>query len=218
MTRTVLLLSLSLSFALAVPAHAGQWVTPKPPKDAPVATPAAPVATAPAPAAATAAECQKLKADLDALEAANPLARDDSRTVEGARSDGGIRTTGPRPNQALKDARDAYAARCGTLPGTPKSATAAAAPIAPVAPQAAQPAQTFPKKAGPAKGTGSSPERCAQLHQSMKDALARQQACAKNDNRCRKHEQDGYQTLRNAYRSGCGDIPADAKPGKGKGR
>lgn len=215
MNRAVLLLTTSLAFA--APALGGQWVAPEPPKGTPAQPPAAATPTAP-----PSAECAKLKAELDALEKANPLARDDARTGDGARNDGGVRAAAPHPNQALKDARADYARRCGAPAADGKGAAAvtgaATVTAAPVAPRAAQPEPKLPKKAGPAMGTGSSPERCAQLHQSMKDSLARKAACAKNDNQCRAQAQNGYELQRNAYRSGCGDVPADAKPGKGKGR
>jgi len=90
-----------------------------------------------------------------------------------------------------------------------------AAPVLGGATAAASVPAPLPKKAGPATGSSGryDDKRCAQLHQSMKDALARKAACG-TDKACKQTAQSGYEQVRTAYQSGCGEVPADAKPAK----
>lgn len=96
----------------------------------------------------------------------------------------------------------------------PVVTTATAQPVAPAAPAAPI---DLPRKAGPSEGAGVGSTRCEDLHKKMKDALARKAACGK-DKKCKNTEEFGYDQLRNGFRNGgCGEIPADAEPKKGKG-
>lgn len=139
-------------------------------------------------------------------------------------ADGGKKGNGKPSSLAEAMAPRPKEPTMGPVP-EPTAVVAAAAPAQPVATapagaaaHGAPPAQPHdpPRKAGPASGTGSGSKRCAQLHQSMKDALQRKDACAKKDKQCKNGEQLGYEQLRSAYQSGCGELPDDAKPSKKK--
>lgn len=111
--------------------------------------------------------------------------------------------------EAKADARTSAPANAGAgAPVGPVGATASAAGAT-----AGAKVEPLPRKAGPAPGTGYDDARCTQLHRSMKDALARKDACGK-DKACKQQAEFGYEQVRNAYRSGCGEIPDDAKPRK----
>lgn len=189
-------------------------------------------------------ECQKLRDEYlksqDANQAARGSEHDDGERARGGhpeqkalRKDFEARCGALPPEMTPKTKDDAKAATAAstTAAAPPKAgdkprnladaingdkkereqgavtATAAAAPAVPYDP---------PRKAGPNMGTGSSSTRCAQLHQSLRDSVARTNACGKTKG-CKKNEEFSYEQLRSAYQSGCGELPDDAKPRKKRG-
>jgi hypothetical protein len=146
----------------------------------------------------------KTKDDVKAPVAVAPAAAPAATAKPDDKKKGSLGEAIEKSQEKEKAKRDAArAAETATVAGTAAgAATTATAPA------------ELPKKAGPAKGTGSDDKSCAQLHQAMKDALARKDACGK-DKGCKQTAQSGYEQIRTAYQSGCGEVPADAKPKKG---